>query len=206
MDETFSALRRFVRPREAVEQCDLCSVGLPPEHSHLFEPLTRHIQCACEACSILFSNRGDGRFLRVPRDATYLADFQISDEEWNGLQLPIQLAFLFWNSMGNRVVAMYPSPAGATESLLSLDAWSDIVDDNPVLKNMQPDIEALLINRVGDKREYYIAPIDECYKLVGLIRMNWRGLSGGTEVWREINRFFDELRSRSTNRKEVTIA
>lgn len=141
----------------------------------------------------------------MPRDAAFLADFQISDEEWNGLQLPIQLAFLFWSGLEKRIVAMYPSPAGATESLLSLDAWIDIVDDNPVLKNMQPDVEALLINRVGEQREYFIAPIDECYKLVGLIRMNWRGLSGGTEVWREINGFFDQLKSRS-KRKEVVVA
>ena len=35
--------------------------------------------------------------------------------------------------------------------------------------------------------QYYIVPIDECYRLVGLIRMHWRGLSGGTEVWKEIH-------------------
>ncbi|WP_433985005.1 DUF5947 family protein [Tunturiibacter empetritectus] len=45
--------------------------------------------------------------------------------------------------------------------------------------------------------EYYIAPIDECYKLVGLIRTNWRGLSGGAAVWTEIGRFFLELRSKA---------
>jgi Ni,Fe-hydrogenase III large subunit len=62
------------------------------------------------------------------------------------------------------------------------------------------DIEALLVNRVGyahdlSRAEYYIAPIDECYRLVGLIRANWKGLSGGSEVWSEIGRFFSGLRS-----------
>ena len=55
---------------------------------------------------------------------------------------------------------------------------------------MEPDVEALLINRVGPAREYFLAPIDECYRLVGLIRLHWRGLSGGTEVWKEIQGFF----------------
>lgn len=206
MDETFTTLRRFIRPREAVEQCELCSVGLAPEHGHLFELQKREIRCACDACAFLFSNSADGRFLRIPRDASYLTDFQISDQEWNGLYLPIQLAFLFWSTSENRVVAMYPSPAGAMESLLRLDAWNDIAEENPVLKTMRPDVEALLVNRTGDRREYYIAPIDACYKLSGLIRMNWRGLSGGSEVWSEIDAFFASLKARSIVRKEVAVA
>lgn len=101
---------------------------------------------------------------------------------------------------------MYPSPAGATESLLALDAWNDVADKNPVLKKMRPDVEALLVNRVGDYREYFIAPIDECYRLVGLIRLSWRGLSGGADVWREIDCFFEALKSRSAVTKEAAIA
>ena len=45
-------------------------------------------------------------------------------------------------------------------------------------------------------------PIDECFKLVGLIRIHWRGLSGGTEVWEEIGRFFTSLNERSRPREE----
>ena len=98
------------------------------------------------------------------------------------------------------MVALYPSPAGAVESLLPLDAWNEIVQQNAVLSHLQPDIEALLVNRIGhahewSRAEYYIAPIDECYRLVGLIRGNWKGLSGGTEVWAEIGHFFSQLRS-----------
>ena len=98
------------------------------------------------------------------------------------------------------MVAMYPSPAGAVESLLTLEAWSAIVEDNPVLRRLQSDVEALLVNRIrrSDKvspAEYYIAPMDVCYKLVGLIRTNWKGLSGGTEVWAEIDAFFADLRA-----------
>jgi hypothetical protein len=61
----------------------------------------------------------------------------------------------------------------------------------------------LLVNRVGHDRglaepEYYVLPIDECYKLVGLIRARWRGFSGGTEVWQEIGSFFNGLKQRAT--------
>ena len=62
---------------------------------------------------------------------------------------------------------------------------------------LQPDVEALLVNRVGGTREYLLVPIDECYKLVGLIRTHWRGLSGGAEVWREIGAFFAALKTRA---------
>jgi hypothetical protein len=127
----------------------------------------------------------------------------MSDAEWEGLMIPINMAFFFRNSLHDSVAAMYPSPAGATESLLTLETWDEIVGNNPGLAEMEPDVEALLVNRVAQSRdagaaEYYLLPIDECYKLTGIIRMNWRGLSGGAEVWQEIGKFFDELKSKAT--------
>ncbi len=95
------------------------------------------------------------------------------------------------------MLAFYPSPAGATESLLELEAWQALVVQNPILGRLEPDVEALLVNRMNKDREYYRAPIDECYKLVGLIRANWRGLSGGSEVWEEVGQFFTSLKQRS---------
>ena len=92
------------------------------------------------------------------------------------------------------MAAYYPSPAGATESLLPLTAWETLVGANPVLRDMRPDVETLLVNRVRETREYFLAPIDVCFELVGLIRVHWRGFSGGEEVWREIDRFFARLR------------
>ncbi len=115
------------------------------------------------------------------------------------LRLPIDLAFFLRNSSAGRVIAFYPSPAGPTESLLSLEAWDDIVRNNPVLTDLQSDVEALLVNRIRDNREYYIAPLDECYKLTGLIRIHWRGFSGGDEAWRQIDQFFASLRERASN-------
>jgi Family of unknown function (DUF5947) len=160
----------------------------------------RRLHCACDACAMLFSSQAGTKYRRVPRDIKLLNDFQISNADWDSLLIPINLAFFFQNSMDSRVSALYPSPAGATESLLPLEAWNGIVQNNPILQQMEPDVEALLVNRVGLARdaapaEYYVVPIDACYQLVGLIRLHWRGLSGGTEVWKEIGDFFTRLRS-----------
>ena len=193
----FATLRQFVPKRRQVERCELCGAALAPEHQHLIEPAARRLACCCDACAILFDNEQSVRFRRVPRDITPLSDFQMSDAQWEDLRIPINLAFFYHSTPAGRVIATYPSPAGATESLLPLEAWRELQDQNPILRELRPDVEALLVNRVGQEPLYYRVPIDECFKLVGLIRTHWRGLSGGTEVWREINAFYGSLAARS---------
>jgi hypothetical protein len=193
-----AALRRFNRPRPAAEQCELCSAALGAEHRHLFEPKARQLLCACDACSLLFSRQAEMRYKRVPRRIRFLANFHLSDAQWDDLLIPIGMSFFFFSTPAGKTLALYPSPAGPVESLLELEAWEEIIRANPILREMEADTEALLVNRTGTQREYYLAPIDECFKLVGLIRANWRGFSGGAEVWKEIARFFGSLKERST--------
>ncbi len=195
VDGSFAALRQFARKRLPAERCELCSAGLGRDHSHLLELATRQIVCACEACATLFDGIKGGKYRRVSRRTWRLQDFHISDGQWEDLLIPINMAFFFYSSLQDRVVTLYPSPAGAVESQLPSEAWSEIVRENPLLHQLEPDIEALLVNRVGHAHaslpaEYYFAPIDECYRLVGLIRTHWKGLSGGEEVWQEIAGFF----------------
>jgi hypothetical protein len=199
--DPWSALRRFAQPRAVPRPCELCSAPMEAGHGHLLEPATRLVLCCCDACAILFDGRPDARYRRIPRRGARLTRFQLSDARWESLHLPINMAFFARSGADGRVVAFYPSPAGATESLLPLGAWEELEHENPVLREFEPDVEALLINRVGATREYFRAPIDECYKLVGVIRTHWRGLGGGAEVWEEIARFFDELRDRSDGRR-----
>jgi len=199
----FDFLRQFARRRQPVERCELCGAAVASEHQHLLDPVNRKIACACDGCAILFHTQGKTKYKRVPRRIQFLTDFQLTESQWSGLMMPINMAFFFRSTPHDgRVIAMYPSPAGATESLLTLDTWDGIAESNPVLSEMEADVEALLVNRIGHSRgfaepEHYIAPIDECYKLVGLIRSHWSGLAGGSEVWRQIAEFFTQLRSRS---------
>ena len=188
-----AVLRQFVRQRAPQECCELCSAPIAADHQHLLDPATRQLSCCCDACAILFSDRADGRYRRVPRRVRVLTDFRMTDAQWDDLLIPIGLAFLFYSSVQERTIALYPGPAGATESLLDLAAWDDLVRENPVLAQLAPDVEALLINRVGQTRAYYRVPIDRCYELVGLIRISWRGLSGGSEAWQAIGQFFAQL-------------
>jgi hypothetical protein len=197
-----ATLRQFVRkpPAPPVEHCELCGLALAPEHAHLLEPSSRNLVCSCEPCAILFSGQQGGRYRRVPRNIEALSNFRLSDEQWEELHLPINLTFFVASTPAQRVLALYPSPAGAVESLLTLEAWQALVEQNPVLLELEPDVEALLVNRMKDERVYYRTPIDECFRLVGLIRGHWRGLSGGTEVWDEVARFFASLQARSRPR------
>jgi hypothetical protein len=195
----FATLRRFAvaRNEPVLERCELCSIGLAPEHRHLLETATHKIICSCDPCALRFENVIEGRFKLIPRDARSLPGFRLDDAHWAELALPIELAFLVYSTPAKKMMALYPSPAGATESLLALSSWDQLVEENPVLATMEQDVEALLVNRVGERRLYYLAPIDVCFELVGLMRTHWRGLSGGEEVWREIDAFFARIEERA---------
>ena len=136
---------------------------------------------------------GGGHYRLIPERRLRIADFALDDVRWADLRLPVEMAFFFHDSRAERVVAYYPSPAGATESLLELEAWEELERANPVLETLEHDVEALLVNRSRGERQHFVVPIEDCYRLVGLIRTRWRGLSGGSEVWEEIDGFFAGL-------------
>lgn len=195
-------LRDFIRERAPAERCELCSAELSPHphHEHLFEPSSRQFHCSCTPCAMLFPADADKRYRKVPRRLWYLEGFAMTDMQWESLAIPVNMAFLHTTSPDGAVRAYYPSPAGATELMLTLKGWEELVAVNPVLGKMVPDVEALLVNRVSGARDAYLAPIDKCYELVGLIRISWRGLSGGQEVWDRITTFFTDLRAAATDK------
>jgi hypothetical protein len=180
---------------EPVEHCDLCGTTVPGDHRHMLDLDDRRIVCTCESCWALRS--GDAAYRPVGMRTLWLEGFELPEEVWASFQLPIGLAFFLHSSTAGCVVAMYPSPAGATESELHFATWGRLVGLNPVLEELEADAEALVVNRLSDPPAYAIAPIDRCYALVGLIKLNWRGISGGPGVEKAVSEFFAELRERA---------
>lgn len=202
--KAFRTLRKLATDKSAaktaVESCELCRAIISPWHRHLLTVANQQIVCACDACALRFHDVLGGKYKLIPRDVYALPNFDLTDAQWDGLAVPINLAFFYYSTPANRMMAMYPSPAGATESQLPLDTWEMLIAENSRLAEMEADVEALLLNRVGAKRAYYLAPIDTCYRLVGLIRIHWRGLSGGNVVWQEIDAFFEDLGKKAIHR------
>lgn len=197
-----SSLRRLSRPapggaaaEAGVERCELCGNELPPEHRHLLHLTERRILCSCATCWAQRS--GDPELRPTGSRVVWLEDFDLPEELWAKLQIPIGLSFFMLSSVAEAVVAMYPSPAGATESELDLVAWQELSELNPILTGIEPDAEALVVNRISEPHQFVIAPIDECYGLVGAIKMSWEGISGGPAIESEVPAFFDGLRRRA---------
>jgi hypothetical protein len=195
-------LRRFLqrRPRPAAgEACDLCAAPIGDDHRHVADLEQRAIMCACRPCGLLFDGQApSGNYRTVPDTYLRIAPFELSPTQWAALQIPVGTAFVVRNRVLQRFVAFYPSPGGATESELPLDAWADIVVSNPVLENVADDVEAVLLR--GDRQtpvECFVVPVDRCYELVGLMRLHWRGFDGGQEVREAIAAFFDDVGSRA---------
>lgn len=184
---------------DSEEHCELCNAPIPSAHRHLLALSSRELVCACRPCSLLFDRdgSGNGQYKLVPERRLRLEDFAISEQAWEELRIPVDMAFFFHSSAAGRVLAYYPGPMGPTESELRLSSWRELERANPILAELELDVEALLVNRVRGARRQWLVPLDECYGLVGLIRTRWRGLTGGSEVWREIDRFFAELDRRA---------
>jgi hypothetical protein len=198
-----SRIRRAPRAPQvrAGERCEVCAEVIGDQHGHLVDLDSRALRCACRGCYLLFAAEGSGgnRFRAVPERYVSFPGLDLSASRWDALQIPVSVAFFFVNSALQRVAAFYPSPAGATESLLPLATWSELVEANPVLATLRPDVEAFLVRseRGADAPECFLVPIDACYELVGRLRTSWRGFDGGSEALEGLATFFDEVRTRA---------
>lgn len=200
-----AAARRVDRHVETAGRCELCSEPLAPDHRHLLElgssqlpssqlPSSQlpssQLRCACYACSVLFQrdSASEGHYRLVPERRVALSGVSPA-----ALGVPVGLAF-FVTTADGAVLAHYPSPAGATRWDVDRDVWAAAVRDCPPLRDLAHDVEALLVNTARGKRDAWIVPISDCYRLVAVVRLEWKGLSGGARVWPAIEGFFDELR------------
>ncbi|MCX5197404.1 DUF5947 family protein [Streptomyces sp. NBC_00249] len=194
-------LRRFAGPRPPrAEVCELCGVVVAEDgHRHLVETEKRTLSCACTACALLFDRPGaaTGRFRAVPD--RYLADpgHRLDDGAWELLQIPVGVAFFFRNAALDRLVALYPSPAGATESELDPELWQRVLGAGRLSALLEPDVEALLLRRSEGRTSCHLVPIDICYELVGRMRMLWQGFDGGSEARAALDAFFARVERRA---------
>ena len=210
MTGTAGGLRRFARPRPATanaadeavadERCELCGEQIGREHAHMVDLQRRSIACACRACALLFTRPG-GRYRTVPDRVRHDPSAPLADAEWAELQIPVAIAFFFFNSALGRVIASYPSPAGVTECELDLAAWDRLAAAHPLLGALTPDVEAILVAGGGPRDtggiETFLVPIDICYSLAGSLRLEWHGFDGGAEVKRILADLLASLRKRA---------
>jgi hypothetical protein len=196
----FAALQALLRKPvpDTGERCDFCAQPVGPQHGHLVDLKARRIMCGCRPCWLVFEPTGaaQGRYKPVPTRYAVLDDLVVDEATWDALQIPIGLAFFFYNSVESRVIALYPGPAGATESQLPLDAWS-LLAAHPAVAGLEADVEALVLRRREGATSSYLVPIDRAYELVGVIRSSWRGFDGGEDAKRRIAAFFEDVEARA---------
>ena len=199
-----ASLRRITSTRPepfAGERCEMCAEPIADAHQHVVNLGSRVLMCTCRGCYLLFTaERAELRYRAVPERYLAFPGLSLGAGDWDDLQIPVGLAFVFRNSVQGRTVAFYPGPAGATESELPLDAWQRIVDTDPRLRHVRPDVEALLLrvpDRGGAPLTAHLVPIDACYELVGRLRSLWRGFDGGQQARAAIDDFFATLDERS---------
>lgn len=194
-------LREFAASRErpSLERCEFCGAGIDDDHGHVVDLPRRALLCVCRPCYLLFTHDGAGgrRFRAVPTRYAFLPDMTAVGDLLDALRIPIGLAFVFTSSAAGRTTAFYPSPAGAIESELPLEAWDDVLRMVPSVATMSPDVEALLVRQTDDRVDALIVPIDAAYELVGRVRRHWEGMQGGDELRRDIDDFFVGARARA---------
>ena len=202
------------------EKCEFCAATIPAEHGHVADLDSATLMCACRACYLLFTHSGAGqtwqqdpqpeqerrigraRYRSIPDRYVTDPGHPIFQADWDALEIPVGLAFFLRSSATGETTAFYPSPAGATECRLDLEAWARISAGHPLVASAEPDVEAILISR-GERDqpgiETFLVPIDACYELAGRMRLEWHGFDGGEEARASIAAFLDRVRARCTD-------
>jgi hypothetical protein len=199
------ALRRFTRDAgdTSLGRCELCMRTLAAEHAHRLLADKRVLECLCDRCA--FETPHEAPWKVVAHKVERLPGFQMTATEWEALGLPVRLAFFVRRSDGAGVQAFFPSAAGATEAPLDKEQWAELSSKSPLLVDIEPDVDALLVHHAGGRELALLVSVDVCYELIGTLRVHWRGFAGGDEAWQALDAFMAKL-TRTTPREPHTQA
>jgi hypothetical protein len=198
---------RAADPHAGADGCEMCAEPVPATHRHLLETSADNAQrvlCACQACTLLFDHHaaGGGHYRLIPQRRVPLPGFRLDDVLWAGLGVPVDMAF-FVRHVDGAVTARYPGPLGTVRAGVAPETWQRVAELNPGVREMDTDVEALLVRRGRDVREHWLVGVDDCYRLAALVRTSWTGISGGSRVWARLEEFFAELRGEAPGHAEL---
>ncbi|MCK9900566.1 hypothetical protein CC117_21110 [Parafrankia colletiae] len=171
--------------------------GQPGGHGHVADLGARSILCVCAGCRLLFTaaGSGGGRYRAIPTRYRYAPRFPAASELLAAAAIPVGLAFFVIHD--GQISAFYPSPAGATHCELPSDLTPSAAPAGTAGWLPEPDVEALLVHVTRDGQSGYLLPIDACYRLVGELRLHWRGFDGGAEARARLAAFLADARRRA---------
>ncbi|EFC86642.1 DUF5947 family protein [Parafrankia sp. EUN1f] len=219
---TAPTLRRFLvaNPGRAMTRCEFCGEAVADEHGHghVADLATRSILCACPGCRLLFTptGAGGGRYRAIPTRYRFAPGFAAGPRLLAAAGIPVGLAFFVIHD--GAVNAFYPSPAGATHCELpaTLTPQDLDIDDTDNTESTdtgtgtgtdratggpawrpEPEVEAVLVHVTRDGQAGYLLPIDACYRLVGDLRLHWRGFDGGADARAHLAAFLADARHRA---------
>ncbi|ABW11922.1 conserved hypothetical protein [Parafrankia sp. EAN1pec] len=197
-----ATLRRYLAPGTGpgAARCELCGERIAEEHGHITDLDTRSILCSCPGCRLLFTRAGagGGRYRAVPTRYLFAAAFPTGAELLAAAGIPVGLAFFVIHD--GAVGAFYPSPGGATHCELPASTTAGGFGADlaaAVGWQLTPEVEGLLVHTTRDGQSGYLLPIDACYRLVGELRLHWRGFDGGTQARQRLADFLADARRRA---------
>ncbi|MBM9510249.1 DUF5947 family protein [Actinacidiphila acididurans] len=132
-------------------------------------------------------------YLALPETRQRLDGCAIDDTVWAALGIPVGLAFFTRSAESGAITAAYPSPLGAVRFTVAAESWRELARCHSALPELPAEVTALLVHRARGAAEHWLVPLDDCYRLVALVRAHWKGLGGGDEVWQRIDDFFRAL-------------
>ena len=197
-------LKQFLTQRAMASQeesCRFCNAAIDTPHVHVINIVTHTLINVCRSCYLLFSLEGaaQGKYKAVPQRRVYIPALAMTQAHWEGLQIPVGIAFFLRNTSRSCITGHYPGPEGTTVSLVRWETWDALEEANPILEKLVPDVETLMIYHppAHSCSEGGIVPIDVSNELMKCLKQQWRGLDGGGEAWRTIQRFVADIRTRS---------